>query len=447
MINTRYFKIIALGLLLSTSACEVLDVEPQASLPADTAFTTRIGVEAGLIGAYSALQSGNYQGLRYWLFADLATDNVAHTGSFPSFSQIDLNSILADNVELNNMWNTIYNGINRVNNLIVAIPTIQDAAFNNDQALAEARFLRAYHYFNLLNYFGGSPTGYGNNGAGVPLILTPTLSAADAEPKARATEAEVIAQVLQDLDFAQANLPLNSRGRATKGTALALLSRVHLYQKNYTEAADYAKQVMDLSKYSLVPNYLDIYALKNTPESIWELQFDPVNSNSIAFFWLPTSLGGRNEVSPTNNLASAHEAGDERKAVNNYTTTYTAKYTRIADGTDHVMLVRYAEVLLNRAEALARLGGVTNELEAISLVNMVRSRAELPALDPTLTGQALIDAILKERRIELAHEGHRWFDLRRTNNTGLADANKNLWPIPQREVLTSSGVIAQNEGY
>lgn len=458
MINTKYFKIVALGLLLSTSACEVLDVEPQASLPAETAFTTRIGVEAGLIGAYSSLQSGSYMGLRYWLFADLATDNVAHTGSFPSFAQIEQNNILADNVEISNMWNTIYDGINRVNNLIVNIPNIKDAAFNNDQALGEARFLRAYHYFNLINYFGGSPTGYGEGGVGVPLILTPTLSPADAAPKARASESEVIAQVIQDLNFAQGTLPVASRGRATQAAASALLSRVYLYQKNYTAAAEEAKKVMDLNRFSLAANYVDIYALKNTPEAIWELQFDPVNRNSIAFFWLPTSLGGRNEVSPTGALGSAHEAGDKRLAVNNFTSLYTAKYTRISDGTDHVLLIRFAEVLLNRAEALARLGGENNLKEAVDLLNRIRVRAGLSrsfgtmvdgifVYSPTLNQSEIVTAILQERRIELAHEGHHWFDLRRTNTTGIADADKNLWPIPQREVLTSSGVITQNKGY
>lgn len=437
-------------MLLSISACDVLEIEPQADLSANTAFTSRTGVEAGLIGAYSSLQSGNYQGLRYWLFADLATNNVAHTGTFPSFAQIEQNNILADNVEISNMWNTIYNGINRVNTLITAIPAIEDAAFNKEAALAEAKYLRAYHYFNLINYFGGSPTGFGQNGVGVPLILTPTLVAGDAEPKERASEAEVIAQVNQDLNEAIANLPasfggISGKGRATKAAALALKSRVALYQKNYQEAADRAKEVMDLNRFILQPNYADIYSLRNTQESIWELQFDPVNSNFIAFFWFPTSMGGRNEVSPDASLAGAHEAGDKRLPVN-VNGSYTLKYTRIAGRDDNVVLIRFAEVLLNRAEALARIGGAENLVEATTLLNRIRTRAGLASIAPA-TQEELIAAILKERRVELAHEGHHWFDLRRTNMTGLADADKNLWPIPQREVLTSGGVITQNRGY
>jgi starch-binding outer membrane protein, SusD/RagB family len=466
MINTRYFKVVALGLLLSTASCDVLDIEPQASLPADTALTTKAGVEAGLIGAYSSLQSGNYMGLRYFLFADLMTENVNHTGTFPSFAQIKQRNILADNTEINNIWNSIYNAINRTNTLIAAIPAIEDASFNKEAALGEARFLRAYHYFNLINYFGGSPQGYGySGGVGVPLILTPTLTAADAVAKKRATEAEVMAQVSADLDYAEANIPVSyaggaaaTKGRATKAAVLAIRSRIALYQRNYEAAATYAKRVMDeYPSFTLMPNYGDIYVLRNTAESIWELQFDPVNSNSIAFFWFPTSLGGRNEVSPSTTLAAAHTTGDTRKAVNNVSNSYTRKYTRISTSDDHVVLVRLAEVLLNRAEALTHIGGQANLEEAIVLLNRIRTRAGLaPLFVSTVAGVTTYDtssatairtAILQDRRLELASEGHYWFTLRRTNNTGVENPNKNLWPIPQREVLTSGGVIAQNTDY
>ncbi|RDV15644.1 RagB/SusD family nutrient uptake outer membrane protein [Pontibacter diazotrophicus] len=455
MIHNKYFKIVALGLLLSSTACDPLDVEPQASLPAETALDNRTGAEAGLIGAYSALQSVNYMGLRYFTFADLTADNAIHSGTFPSFAQISQQNILPDNVELSNMWNAIYAGINRANNLIANVPNVDDPAFNQESVLGQARFLRAYHYFNLINYFGGSTTGFGDNGLGVPLRTEPTITPEDANPTPRASEAEVIALVLEDLDYAIANLPESfagaaGKGRATQAAALALKSRVQLYQGNYQDAAELAQQVIESERFTLVDNYQDIYEQRNTAESIWELQFDPVNDNSIAFFWLPTGLGGRNEVSPSPDLAAAHEEGDERLNTNVLTPTYTGKYTRISDGTDHVMLIRYAEVLLNRAEALARLGGIENLLEATSLLNEVRERAELaPVVE--LTQEALIDAILQERRIELANEGHRWFDLRRTQRAAeeleITDPNRLLWPIPQREVLNSEDLVEQNPGY
>ncbi|GAB3541208.1 RagB/SusD family nutrient uptake outer membrane protein [Pontibacter brevis] len=455
MIHNKFFKVIALGLLLSSTACDPLDVEPQASLPAETAFNTRTGAEAGLVGAYSALQSANYMGLRYFVFSDLTADNAMHTGTFPSFAQIAQRNILPENVELSNMWNAIYVGINRANNLIANVPNVEDPAFNKESVLAQARFLRAYHYFNLINYFGGSTTGYGDNGLGVPLRTEPTLTPEDAAPTARASEAEVIAQVLADLDFAIENLPESfagaaGKGRATQAAALALKSRVQLYQKNYQAAADLAQQVIETDRFTLVDNYRDIYEQRNTAEAIWELQFDPVNSNSIAFFWLPTALGGRNEVSPSTSLAAAHEEGDERLNTNVLTSTYTGKYTRISDGTDHVLLIRYAEVLLNRAEALARIGGAENLLEATNLLNEVRERAELAPIVP-LTQEALIDAILQERRVELANEGHRWFDLRRTGRAAeelnITDLNRLRWPIPQREILNAEELVEQNPGY
>jgi len=448
MINKRYFRAIALGLLVATASCDVLDVEPQTSLPAQTAFNNKSAAEAGLIGAYSSLQSGNYMGLRYFIFADLTADNLTHTGTYPSFAQIANRQILPDNTELNNMWNTIYEGINRANNLIAQVPNIEDPAFTNkEEVIAQARFLRAYHYFNLINYYGGSPNGYGKpDGLGVPLRTEPTLAVADAAPIARASEVEVIAQVMDDLDFAIENLSASAApGLATQNAAIALKSRVQLYQGNYQEAADLAGELIDA--YTLPENYADIYEVRNTSESIWELQFDAVNSNSIAFFYFPSALGGRNEVSPSANLSAAHEEGDERKDVNNTTSSYTAKYTRISDGTDHVMLIRYAEVLLNRAEALARLDQTE---EAEGLLNMVRMRAGLETYAST-SQDDLINQILLDRRIELAHEGHRWFDLRRTGTAttvlGITDDRKTLWPIPQREILNSEDLVEQNPGY
>lgn len=448
MINKRYIRAIVLGLLISASSCDVLDIEPQTSLPAETAFNNRSAAEAGLIGAYSALQDVDYMGLRYFIFADLTADNLSHTGTYPSFAQIANRQILPDNVELSNIWNAIYEGINRANNLIAQVPNIEDPAFaNKEEVIAQARFLRAYHYFNLINYWGGSPNGYGQpDGLGVPLRTEPTLVVADAAPVARASEAEVIAQVMADLDFAIENLSASAApGLATQNAAIALKSRVLLYQGNYQEAADLTGQL--IGAYTLPEDYLDIYQVRNTSESIWELQFDAVNSNSIAFFYFPSALGGRNEVSPSLSLNAAHEAGDERKDVNNTTSSYTAKYTRIADGTDHVMLIRYAEVLLNRAEALARLGQTE---EAESLLNMVRMRAGLEAYTST-SQDDLISQILLDRRIELAHEGHRWFDLRRTGIAttvlGITDDIKTLWPIPQREILNAEGLVEQNPGY
>lgn len=446
-----------------TTSCEkILETEPLASLPADEAYTTRQGLDAGLNGMYSSLAGANYYGLRYPTFADMGADNILWRGTFPSFQQIYQNNILPDNVELSNMWGSIYSSISRTNYIIAAAETFNDPAYNKVDAIGQARGLRAFHYMNLLGYWGGSPSGYGQGGLGVPLRLEPVLLTSETDPIPRSSEQEVIDQVNADLDFAIANCANTNKGFMSKNAAIALKARFALRNGNYQMAADLTNQLKSSTgTYPLVANYADLYLLKNQTESIWELQYNAVNTNQFAFFWYPTANGGRNELDPSATLLSAHEAGDKRLPVNTVTTAtvpgapivgITQKFSRVL-GDDNFVIVRYAEVALTRAEALARLG--TNTEEALTLLNAIRTRAGLPART-ALAGTALINAILQERRVELAHEGLRWFDLRRTNSvattlSGFTQPFRNLWPIPQREVLNSvvngRSEIEQNPGY
>ena len=434
------------------TACDKnIELEPETALDGTAGFKTKQDVDAALIGCYSALQNANYMGLRYWALADMYADILAHTGTFPSFAQVANRSILADNVELRNMWQQIYIAINRANNVIASAPGVSDPSFNVNNAVGEARFLRAYNYFNLLIFYGGSTTGYNKaGGLGVPLVTAPTLTAADAAPKPRNTEAEVWALILEDLDFATQNLVnSNGVGRVNKRVAQALKARVHLFREEWAQAEVAAGDVITTGGYTLIPGatYSDIYLKKNTAEAIWELQFDATNANSIAFFYYPTSLGGRNEMASTTSLRDAHEAGDVRQAVN-YTTTpaaKTLKYTRVP-GDDNVLMIRLAEMYLIRAEAQARLNKLP---DAVTDLNTIRTRAGLGMASPS-TADEVIAAIEKERRLEFAHEGHRWFDLRRYNKwstVGITQEFRALWPIPQREVETSAGIITQNPGY
>lgn len=239
-----------LGLSLLLGSCsKILDQQPESSLDAQTAYTTRQGVEAGLLGCYSTLQSGNYYGLRFWALGDLETDILQHTGTFPSFAQYSNRALLADNTEGTNMWASIYGGINRANTIIAAAPGITDPAFNLNLALAEARFLRALFYFDLIRGFGGSATGYNKpGGVGVPLFVTPTLTPGDAAPKARSTEAQIYTQIISDIDFAIANLPATAvNGRATINTANGIKARLELYRENWGPAETLATSVISLS--------------------------------------------------------------------------------------------------------------------------------------------------------------------------------------------------------
>lgn len=449
-----FIKILALLLVvLAMPSCEKnLDLEPWTALDASSGFKTKQDVEAALLGCYNSLQNGNYYGLRFFALADIHAGTLTHTGTFPSFAQFSTRNILANNVELNNMWNSIYVGINRANNVIASAPRIEDPSFNVNNALGEARLLRAFHYFNLICAFGGSPDGFNKStGVGVPLRVNPTLTPDDAAPRERATEAETWALILEDLNFAAANLNENNGiGRLNKQSAMALKARMHLFRGEWADAAAAASSVIASNRYTLLSgaNYANIWLTKNSTETIWELQFDANNTNSIAFFYYPAANGGRNEMSSSSALANLHEAGDLRKAVNVTATTpvnKTLKYTRVA-GEDNVQIIRLAEMYLTRAEALARQGQVA---EARADLNLIRTRAGLP--DVTSSDQnAVIDAILKERVIEFAHEGHRWWDLRRTNNVasvGITQPFRALWPIPEAEVNASGGKVVQNDQY
>jgi hypothetical protein len=397
--------------------------------------------------------------LRFITFNDLISGNQRHTGTFPTFAQIGQNQILTDNTDISSVWIAIYDAINRTNYLIEQADKLSDPAFNKVGAIAEARTLRALHYMNLLGYWGGSPDGFGNaSGLGVPLRLTATKEVGDQTKSIpRSSEAEVVKAIRDDLDFALqgTNLPLLGATtnvptpRITKSAALALRARLELWQKNYAAAITFASQIT-------VPTL-------PAGDNIFQLQYSTTDANQLAFFWFPAASGGRNEVDPSNELALAHPAGDTRLPINVVNATNatppanpagtTRKYARISSNDDPVNVVRYAEMILTLAEAYAR----TNDLvKATTQVNIIRTRAGLAPVATTLSQSALIQEILLQRRLELAHEGHYWFDLRRTNTVQTAvptytQTFRNLWPIPQREILNStvnsSPIIAQNPGY
>ena len=450
------------GALFLASCSKVLDQQPQASLSPETAFSTRTGVEAGLLGIYDGFQNADYYGLAIWIYADLYADNLTHTGTFPTFAQMANKQLLTDNTNIGAMWNRIYNTINRANNLIVQAEKLNDPAFNKVAAIGEARALRAIAYFDLLRFFGGNTQGYGKTGgAGVPLFTQPTLSPADGAPKPRATEVEIFAQILADLDFAILNVPTTAaNGRLTRNAVTAMRARVQLYREQWTDAETMATNV--ISQFAAQPNggliagvdFANLWLSKNTrPESIWELQYFADDGNSGAFYYYPGANGGRNEITSSSSLALAHEVGDLRRGINvtvaapGIPANKTRKFSRTA-GDDNIILIRLAELYLIRAEARARktpsdIAGAQADL------NVIRTRAGLAPTTAATTAD-LILAIQQERRIELAHEGHRWFDLRRYNNygaVGITEAFRSLWPIPQREVLTSGSIIAQNSGY
>jgi hypothetical protein len=268
----------------------------------------------------------------------------------------------------------------------------------------------------------------------------------------RNTAAEVYAQIEQDLEEAATLLPAaRNVGRATQPAANALLARVYLDEGKNTQARDKATSVIANASFSLVANYRDLFTNKNSSESIFELQYSINNQNSLAFWFFPQALGGRYGFAPSPALFNAYEANDRRRDASiavSGNSRYGNKWYRIANGDDNVIVVRLAEMYLIRAEANARLGAAADVVRAD--INVVRARAGLAALPTTVTSQtALLDAILQERRVELAMEGFRFFDLRRygrAQSVLAIAADKLLLPIPQIEIDVNSN-LTQNPGY
>lgn len=439
--KTRYFTWVPVVAFLT--ACDSpLDTEPTASIDEATALTSARGIELGLNGVYRSLQSAGLYSQELMVFPDLYADNLDFTGTFTTHQEVGLRNISASNGGILTAWTASYTGINRANNILAAVPGVSDMSdAQKGQARGEALFVRALHYANLVRYFGG-----------VPIVREPSKGVGEQSLVSRSSAQEVYALVEQDLEEAATLLP-NARatGRATRGAANALLARVYLEDAKYAQARDRATAVIGSGVYTMVANYRDLFTTKNSSESIFELQYSINNSNGQAFWFFPQALGGRYGYAPSAGLFNAYETGDVRRAASigmSGNSRYGNKYFRIGNGDDNVIVLRLAEMHLIRAEANARLNADPATVRAD--VNVVRRRAGLGDLPATITTQtALFDAILQERRVELAMEGHRFFDLRRLGRAqqvlGLS-AERLLFPIPQAERDVNEN-LTQNPGY
>jgi hypothetical protein len=437
----KYLGVLALAVTMA--ACDdPLVTDPTASIDETTALSNARGIELGLNGAYRSLTVASLYGTNETAYPDLYADNLDFTGTFQTDREVALRNITTGNTSVLGMWAAYYDGINRANNLLEAIPSASGLeAAAAAVARGEALFIRALHYSMANRYFGG-----------VPLVLTPTRGVDEGSLVSRATTAEVWAQVITDLEEARTLLPTGRiNGRATQGAAEALLARAYLEAGQYAQARDRAAAVIANTSYRLNTNYRDNFTVENSPESIFELQFSANHQNSQAFWFFPQALGGRLGYAPSASLFNAYEATDARRAASialQGTQRYGNKYFRIALGDDNVIVLRLAEMYLIRAEANARLNAAPAVVRAD--LDVLRARAGLLPLAITVDTQTeLLDAVLQERRVEYAMEGHRFFDLRRM---GRAEAvlqiapERLLWPIPQAERDVNEN-LDQNPGY
>lgn len=446
---------IALLLALSLAGCDsLLDQNPVDELPEDIAITTPEGARAALAGAYGALQEDSYYGGDFYLFGDLSSDNSVHDddGTSNSYADADANQLLSNNGVIGAIWGSIYAAIHRANVLIDRVPSVTGIdPVERDQILGEAYFLRALHYHNLVKIFGG-----------VPLRLVPAASVEEASQIARSTEAETYTQILSDLQQAGSLMTSTSpANHATVGAVDALRARVYLFQDDLANAVAAADAVIGAG-YDLASNFSDLFDAdgQDTPEDIFKVTFTDIQYQYM-YYWISCDVGGGCETAPSQVLIDAftdpYDATTDERLTWSITGSslpltepdaWGTKYPTTAGGED-IHAIRFAEVLLIKAEALARQSQLGLALDE---VNKIRVRAGLAALTlgVEVTTQAEVLAeIDRQRFLELAMEGDRWSDLTRR---GVAEtvlgipAFQTLYPIPLAELDVAPNIV-QNPGY
>ncbi len=488
-------NIIKIGLLLTVSlsiitACsdEFVNEDPPYAIDSENYFNSKTDYENALIGAYDLLQS-TYVNV---LLGEIASDNTLSGGESATdvvgFQQIDDMIHTPVNSNLKDIWNWMFAGVYRAS-YILEFKDKTDFEGKN-QIIAEARFLKAYYNFELVKWFGP-----------IPIKVDKRFAVNDVTSIPRASVSEVYANIESDLLFAVDNLSVTAsqQGRATKGAAQALLGKVYLYQNKFVNASNVLEDLISDNNYSLVSNYNTIFenAGENGPESVFEVQY--FDGQGAGFGCLQCSEGnvavGFNGVRnyngsffesgfsfnvPTQQAYNAYEVGDNRRdvAILNIVTWAAANNATYGEGYKHTgffnrkylprqgdsntgdqnltnpnnyRAIRYADVLLMAAEAFNR-GGI-DDGKARTYLNLVRRRAfgDLNH-DISASGAALTDFILAERRLELMGEGHRFFDLVRTNRAvgtipGFTAGKNEVFPVPFEEIQFSNGNWQQNTNY
>jgi len=434
-----------------------------------------------------------------WVGMSSITSDDADKGSDPGDlgtdkDQLDNFTYTPTTLSPAEVWFANYVGVGRCNQAIANIPLFTNVSQDvKDRLIGEAKFLRAYFYFNLVRCYGDVPK------------IDQVYSADSVEQVVggyvRAPKSEIYALIVEDLTDAASRLPLKSEfgganlGRATQGAALGLLAKVQLYQRNWTEAMALTDQIIASGEYSLEPDYALLWrqSTENGRESLFEVQAQNGGEG-----W---GTGGYSEVqrargtvtggftgwgfnSPSADLEAAYEPGDVRKAGNIYYAGQTLwdgaiissnvsnpryNYKAYSSQTQednydgwftgkNIRILRYGEILLINAEAANELGQAPKALEAL---NEVRERARGGATgvlpDVTTTDQEqLRNAIWRERRGELAMEHDRFFDLVRQGRAGtvlrahgknFVDGKHEVFPIPLDQIIISQGKLEQNPGY
>ncbi|GAB2791148.1 hypothetical protein HNQ93_003435 [Hymenobacter luteus] len=499
---------LALGLCAAllgfgTVSCneELLEPQPKASINSADAFNTPSRVLLQVNNMYDYVKAGNFLGGRYQVYGDIrANDFINRTSNLVTGAAVWQHTITESSQnDVINLWGAGYAAINQINVFLAGMeenaPKFAATPFAADFATttatyykAEARFLRALCYYSLLQYYARPYTDGNGSKPGLPLRLKAEKDLNN-NNLARSTVAQVYEQILTDLNFAEQNLPLTQSSaslnvtRAHRNTAIALKTRVYLSMARYEDVTKEADKIVSAAApfraatgvaHELNPSIVSVFTSpQETTESILAFPFtaqdQPGTQNQLAYYYLPSNQGGNGEYNLSTAagsiLAEPRFTATDARRVNFVTTVsnvsylrkYTAGSTASSPYTDKAPVMRYSEVLLNLAEALARTNGAA-DARALALLNAVRTRSNPSTTTPNPAAYtassfsstfSIIDAILLERRIEFLGEGLRNNDIMRlllpfpaksTVSAVQPSATLYIWPIPSTEIATNQAM-------
>ncbi len=470
---SRYYLLPVFLVGIFTSSCKkFLEVgPPKTDLTKTTVFEGDGTAKAAMASLYAQLVSSYASGTAgsVTYLAGLSSDELQNYNPSADFVAFSNNNLTALNSNMGRLWSSPYESIFQANSILEGLSQSSGVTPSlNLQLQGEAKFIRAFAHFYLVNLFGD-----------VPLALTTDYRINASMP--RTSTSLVYRQIIDDLKDAKDKLPAdysiskNERTRVNKFAASALLARVYLYIGNWQDAEAEASAVINKTDLYTLSSPGDVF-LKNSGEAIWQLIRDAGNANdALTFLIPPTAVVPPNSALPANWVHS-FDPSDKRKAAwiaslvsTSGTYFYPTKYknTALSPITEYTMVMRLAEQYLVRAEARLMQGKIVGQNSAASDLNALRMRAGIS--ETTATDKAgMLNAIEQERRFELFTEwGHRWFDLKRwpgINNPGDVTIKRadevlqplkpgwrkewKLYPIPQNQILNDPAMAnQQNPGY
>lgn len=471
--------------LLVSCSKKFIDINPISTVSVDQVYKTDNDFQNAVTGIYAVFQT---EYANFWMYGDVRGDDTK-SGLVSNLQVSDMDKFILGNdaAILITTWRNYYEAINRANTVLAMIKSVDPAIVpNKDRYTAEAEFLRALSYFNLVRIFGDVPM--------VTTVLTVDQTYKTPREKVDNIYNKVIIPDLQD---AEGKLPPNYSGadvgRATKGAAKSLLGKVYLTTHDFVKAEAKLQEVTTLG-YALLSNYNDLWDYtknEHHSEYIFDIEYEEgINEGSIfttqfslsfqgagtlasvmaSYYGLPPA-GGGDQGCPTDFLFNNYDPNDTRMdisvakgltvngvytaisptGIGSFTKKYLTPEAKANDSRANWKVIRYADVVLMYAEALNENGKTP---DALTWLNKVRDRAHVPEYSG-LSQDDTREKIYLERRFEFYLEGQRWFDLVRTGralstmaSTGMKDY-MTIFPLPQAQIqiINDPSILPQNPGY